>query len=54
MPDSWESLEEDARKTPRDYLEGRGIEAGSDGRVAAMVKDIVCRSKSLAGVCDGD
>lgn len=51
MPDSWESLEEDARKTPRDYIDGRGIEVGSDGRVAAMAKDIVCRAKPLAGVC---
>lgn len=24
-PDSWERLEEDARKAPRDYIEGRGI-----------------------------
>nr|DAF04124.1 MAG TPA: hypothetical protein [Caudoviricetes sp.] len=52
MPDGWESLEEDARKTPRDYTEGRGIEVGSDGRVAAMARDLVCRAKSLAGVCD--
>lgn len=52
MPDSWEKLEEDAKKAPRDYVEGRGIEVGSDGRVAAMAKDIVCRAKALAGVCD--
>ena len=25
MPDSWESLEEDALKTPREYVEKRGI-----------------------------
>lgn len=50
MPDSWEKLEEDARKTPGDYLEWRGIEAGSDGRVAAMVKDIVCRAEALSGL----
>lgn len=52
MPDSWESLEEDARKTPRDYIDGRGIEVGSDGRVAAMSQDIVSRAKALAGVRD--
>lgn len=52
MPDSWESLEEDAKKAPRDYAEGRGIEVGSDGRVAAMSQDIVNRAKALAGVCN--
>lgn len=50
IPDNWERLEEDARKTPRDYTEGRGIAVGSDGRVAAMCKDIVSRAKALAGV----
>ncbi len=54
MPDSWESLEEDARKAPREYIEGRGITAGIDGRVAAMVGDIVRRAKALAGVNDRD
>ena len=49
MPDSWESLEEDTRKAPREYVEGRGIPVGSDGRVAAMVGDIVRRAKALAG-----
>lgn len=53
-PDSWESLEEDARKAPREYIEGRGITAGIDGRVAAMVGDIVRRAKALAGVSDRD
>lgn len=53
-PDSWESLEEDARKAPREYIEGRGITAGRDGRVAAMVGDIVRRAKALAGVSDRD
>lgn len=53
-PDSWESLEEDARKAPREYIEGRGITAGRDGRVAAMVGDIVRRAKALAGVSNGD
>lgn len=50
IPDSWESLEEDAKKAPRDYVEGRGIEVGSDGRVTAMARDIVSRAKDLAGV----
>lgn len=54
MPDSWESLEEDARKAPRDYIEGRGITVGSDGRVAAMAKDLVRRARALAGVSDRD
>lgn len=49
MPDSWESLEEDARKAPRDYIEGRGIAAGKDGRVAVMTGDLVRRAKALAG-----
>ena len=53
LPDSWESLEEDSEKAPRDYVEGRGIEVGSDGRVAAMVRDIVRRAKALVGVSDG-
>lgn len=52
MPDSWERLEEDARKAPRDYIEGRGIIAERDGRVAAMAQDIVSRAKVLAGVCN--
>ena len=53
-PDSWERLEADARKVPREYIEGRGIVAGRDGRVAAMVGDIVRRAKALAGVSDRD
>lgn len=53
-PDSWERLEEDARKTPREYIEGRGINAGRDGRVAAMTGDLVRRAKALAGVRDRD
>lgn len=52
LPDSWERLEEDSEKAPRDYVEGRGIEVGSDGRVAAMVRDIVRRAKALGGVGD--
>lgn len=47
-PDSWESLEKDARKAPREYIEGRGIAAGKDGRVAAMTSDLVRRAKALA------
>lgn len=53
-PDSWESLEEDAKKAPREYIEGRGITAGRDGRVAAMTGDLVRRAKALAGVMDRD
>ena len=49
-PDSWESLEEDARKAPREYIEGRGITSERDGRVTAMAQDIVRRAKALAGV----
>lgn len=52
MPDSWEKLEEDAAKAPREYVEERGITVELGGRVVAMVKDIVCRAKALAGVCD--
>ena len=53
-PDSWEKLEEDARKVPREYVEGRGINAGRDGRVAAMTGDLVRRAKALAGVAEND
>lgn len=49
LPDSWERLEEDARKTPREYIEGRCIPVGRDGRVAAMARDLVLRAKELAG-----
>lgn len=48
MPDSWEKLEEDARKTPREYVEGRGINAELGGRVATMTSDIIRRAKALA------
>lgn len=48
MPDSWESLEEDAKKAPRDYVEERGIEVGSGGRVVTMTSDILRRAKALA------
>lgn len=54
MPDSWEKLERDARKAPREYIEGRGIAAGKDGRVAAMTSDLVRRAKALAGVTEND
>lgn len=50
MPDSWESLEKDAGKAPREYIEGRGITAGKDGRVAAMTGDLVRRAKALSGL----
>ncbi len=48
MPDSWESLEEDALKTPREYVEGRGINAELGGRVVTMTSDILRRAKALA------
>lgn len=51
MPDSWEKLEEDAAKAPREYVEERGINAESGGRVAAMTSDILRRAKALAE-CD--
>lgn len=54
MPDSWEKLEKDAMKAPREYIEGRGIAAGKDGRVAAMTSDLVRRAKALAGVTEND
>ena len=54
MHDSWKRLEEDARKAPRDYVEGRGIAAAKGGQVAAMAGDIVRRAKALAGVSDRD
>lgn len=50
MPDSWESLEEDARKAPREYFEDRGIITERDGRVAAMARDIVSRAKALSSL----
>lgn len=48
MPDSWERLDEDARKAPREYIEARGIIAERDGRVAAMTCDLVRRAKALS------
>lgn len=53
MPDSWEKLEEDAAKAPRDYIEGRRITAGSGGRVATMTGDILRRAKALSGLREG-
>lgn len=53
MPDSWESLEEDALKTPREYVEGRGINAELGGRVATMTSDILRRAKALCGLREG-
>lgn len=46
--DSWERLEKDALKAPRDYVEGRGITTEPGGRVATMVSDILRRAKALA------
>lgn len=54
MPDSLESLEEDALKTPREYVEGRGITAELGGRVATMTSDILRRAKALAVVTEND
>lgn len=52
QPDSWERLEADATLLPHDYLTTKdasdkryGIEA-----MTAMVADLVCRAKKLAGV----
>lgn len=62
MPDSWERLEEDARKTPCDYFRV-DCPNGCDGCPAesditdphicyeAMARDLIRRAKSLAGVC---
>lgn len=47
--DSWEQLEQDAAKTPREYTEKHCIIVGKDGRVAAMARDLVARAKVLAG-----
>lgn len=54
LPDSWEKLDEDARKTPREYIEGRGITDELGGRVATMTSDILRRAKALAGVTEND
>ena len=51
-PDSWEQLERDATLAPRDYLGSRGIVEGKDGRIAAMMGDLVSRAKALAGVSE--
>lgn len=53
MPDSWESLEKDALKAPREYVEGRGINAETGGRVMAMISDILRRAKALGGLREG-
>lgn len=52
IPDSWEKLEEDAAKAPREYVEERGITAELGGRVATMTSDILRRAKALAGVVE--
>lgn len=53
MPDSWESLEDDALKTPREYVEERGINTELGGRVATMTSDILRRAKALSGLREG-
>ena len=52
QPDSWERLEADATLLPHDYLTTKDA---SDKRydieaMTAMVADLVCRAKKLAGV----
>ena len=54
MPDSWDKLEEDARKTPSEYIEERGITVERNGRVATMTSDILRRAKALAVVDKND
>ena len=53
-PDSWERLEHDATLAPRDYLEARGLKERKDGRIAAMMGDLVSRAKALAKAGDGE
>ena len=45
-------MEEDARKTPREYTEEHCVIVGHDGRVVAMAHDLVLRAKALAGVTE--
>lgn len=52
LPDSWEKLEEDARKTPSEYIEERGITVERNGKVATMTSDILRRAKALARADD--
>lgn len=52
LPDSWDKLEEDARKTPSEYIEERGITVERNGQVATMTSDILRRAKTLAGLID--
>lgn len=47
--DSWEKLEHDATLAPRDYMQARDIKEHKDGRIAAMMGDLVSRAKALAG-----
>ena len=63
LPDSWEQLEEDARKDAREYFGcGDGsiynkcpsCPAYDDDCGPAMAQDVVRRAKALAGVTDGE
>lgn len=58
-PDSWEKLEEDARKDACQYFDHvnscRGCPAGrSNGCGVHKILDIIRRAKALAGVSDDD
>ena len=50
LPDSWERLEQDARKTPSEYFEERGVVVRSDRQVEAMTSSLVRRAKALSGL----
>lgn len=52
MPDSWEKLEDDAKKAPSEYVEERGITVERNGQVAMMTSDILRRAKALAEVVE--
>ena len=54
LPDSWEKLDEDALKTPSEYIEERGITVERSGQVETMTSDILRRAKALAGVTKND
>lgn len=50
-PDSWEALEDDATRDPREYARRRGIERG-DVPMETMALDLVARAKRLAGAVE--
>lgn len=61
MPDSWESLEEDAGKSTCGYFGHSGGSCAccpatsfNDACILAKAKDIVRRAKALAGASDDD